>query len=235
MPHRVQLAASGEGADVRGEVAGPGSGSSSGQPLLGQVEVLDDELALVAELVEPARARRRSRRRRVGSSTCTWVRPGLALAQLHVVGELEQLARVAAPVGDVTGVDEQPQARHLGRNIAGIVSSEFTTAPAHGSSSAPGAARHHRTARSHIPSPSRGAGVAHQPGCGFGNAVGQPIGSASVAGSVDRARSMCSKPSSRPRRAALGDVAARRVDDVDDAERPLPHAHVALLAPSTSA
>ena len=146
-----------------------------------------------------------------------------------MIGELEQLARIATPVGDVTGVDEQPQPRHLGAERAHGVG-EFTTAPAHGSSSAPGAAFHHRTARSHIPSPARGAGVAHQPGCGFGNAVGQPIGSASDAGSVPRSGSMCSKPSACAA-SARGDVAPARVHDVDDAERP---AHRATAA-STSA
>src|SRR5262249_11419936 len=52
---------------------------------------------------------------------------------------------------------------------------------------------------SHMPSAAVGAGVVHQPGCGFGKAVGHPIGSASVAGSKSTLTSMCSNPSSRAR------------------------------------
>ncbi len=79
--------------------------------------------------------------------------------------------------------------------IARHVSAEFTTEPAHGSSSAPGAARNHSTVRSHIPGPARGAGVEHQPDRGFGNAVGQPTGNGSVAGSTSTNTSMCSNAS----------------------------------------
>jgi hypothetical protein len=81
------------------------------------------------------------------------------------------------------------------RNIS-IAASEFTHDPAQGSSNAPGAARHHRTARSQAPAPAAGAGVAHHVGWGFGNAVGQPTGSARVAGSVPNITSMCANPSS---------------------------------------
>src|SRR5438477_7079222 len=77
-------------------------------------------------------------------------------------------------------------------------SNEFTTAPAHGSISARGAARHQRTARSHAPSSrALGAGVEHQVSTGFGNAVGHPIGSASNAGSLSTSGSMCANPSAR--------------------------------------
>ena len=79
--------------------------------------------------------------------------------------------------------------------IARHASAELTTAPAHGSRSAPGAARNHSTVRSHIPGPARGAGVEHQPGRGFGNAVGQPTGNGNVRASTSTSTSMCSKPS----------------------------------------
>ena len=115
----------------------------------------------------------------------------LALAELHVVGEVEQLARIAAPVGDVTGVDEQPHAGHfLAERAHRLDRVDDRARPRLEQRARRG--RHHRTARSHMPSPALGAGVAHQPGCGFGNAVGHPIGSASDAGSVPSMASMCS-------------------------------------------
>ena len=94
---------------------------------------------------------------------------------------------------------------------------EQTVAPAHGSRSAPGARRNQRTVRSHMSGPSRGAGVEHQPGCGFGNAVGQPTGSASVAGSTSTTTSMCSNPSAAARSRRLGrrGGAERQVDDAE--------------------
>jgi hypothetical protein len=42
--------------------------------------------------------------------------------------------------------------------------------------------------------------VEHHIAAGFGNAVGHPIGSASVSGSVPTSGSMCAKPSARAAR-----------------------------------
>ena len=83
--------------EVGAEVDGPGDRVVERPAVVGQVEVLDRELAPVVEIVERGAAPRRSRRRRVGSSTCTCVWPRLALAQLHVVGVLEQLAAGRRP------------------------------------------------------------------------------------------------------------------------------------------
>ena len=84
-----------------------------------------------------------------------------------------------------------------------------------------GAARHQRTARSHEPSMSAlGAGVEHHVSTGFGNDVGQPIGSASSRGIRPEQRIDVRVAIGLRRLRPLDDVTAARVDDVDDAERP---------------
>ena len=67
--------------------------------------VLDAEHAAVVEGVEPVEHRAEVD----GAARIVDVHLGRAahsLAELHVIRELEQLARIAAPVGDVTGVDQ---------------------------------------------------------------------------------------------------------------------------------
>ena len=209
------------------------SGSASGQPLLGEVEVLDAEHGPGSRALRGGAAPRRSRptpRRIVDVHLRV---PALALAELHVIGEIEQLARVAAPVGHVTGVDEQPQLRHLGAERAHRLGRVHDRARPRLEQTA---GRRAPPAYGRVPTcrrPSLGAGVAHQPGCGFGNAVGQPIGSASDAGSVPSSGSMCSKPSAAAAAARAANVAPPCVHDVDDAERPAQRHE--LLAASTSA
>ena len=79
---------------------------------LGQVEVLDAEPAPVVELVEPPD--HGSEVHNAGGIVDVDLRRArTALAQLHVIGVCQQLERVAAPVGHVPGVDQQPQPRDL--------------------------------------------------------------------------------------------------------------------------
>ena len=165
-----------------------------------------------------------------GSSTWSCVRPGAPWRSCTWSAYVEQLERIAAPVGDVTGVDEQPQ-RPAPRPASPRPSRrEFTTAPAHGSSSAPGAARNHRTQRSHMPSARRPApGVAHQPGPRLrerGRAADRQRERRRV--DVDQT-SMCAKPSSAASRgrAARVTVGARTTTSTTPSGRT--RAHVLVL------
>src|SRR5450631_2427624 len=102
-----------EGSDMLGEGPGPAEGIVEGPAVLRQVEVLDRESPPVVEGVEPGQDRGEVH----GPARVVDMelgRPGSPLAKLHVVGVLQQLDRVTTPVGDVTGVDEQPQPRNLG-------------------------------------------------------------------------------------------------------------------------
>ena len=213
------------------------SGSSSGQPFSGRSKY--STLSLPA-VVERARARASTAAKSTTPRRVVDVQlrvPGLALAQLHVIGELEQLARIAAPVGDVTGVDEQPHVAGTSARNARTVSIEFTTAPAHGSSSAPrrGAPPAHRPLPRAVELARSARASRTTRSTGFGNAVGHPIGSASVAGSVPTSGSMCSKPSACAARAR----ARRRRRAARRRRRRRPSGHrnaaAASTSPSTSA
>ena len=85
---------------MRGEVAGPLFGVFERPAVLWEVEVLDAELAAVVELNQAGEDRGEVDSTRRVIDVHLGVAP-LALAELHVVGEREQLARITAPVGDV--------------------------------------------------------------------------------------------------------------------------------------
>ena len=131
----------------------------------------------------------RSRRRRSGSSTCTCVGPACPGAAAR-----DRRARAARaghrPSRRRDRCRRAAAARAPRSCIARTVSIEFTTAPAHGSSSAPG----DRREPPHRPAPTcrrrRSAPASStSPVAASGYAVGQPIGSASDRGiDVDRAR-----------------------------------------------
>ena len=170
--------------------------------VVGQVEVLDRELARGSRARRGGGAPRRSRRRRVGSSTCTCVRPGApwrsctwSASSSSSSGSPPQSA--TCPVS-TSSRSPGTSARNASTRLERVhdrarprleqraAARRATTAPR-----APTCRRGRRRARASRTRRRRG----------FGNAVGQPIGSASVAGSSRRARSMCSNPSARPRRA----------------------------------
>ena len=193
--------------------------------MLGQVEVLDREQPAVAERVERARAPRRSRRRRAGSSTCTCVWPGRALAQLHVVGVRSSSSSGSPPQSATCPVSTSSRrpgtsAQHRAHRLARV----HDRARPRLEQRAGRGPQPPRPQRSHMPSAGRRRGRRAPPGCGFGNAVGQPTGSASVAGSVPTigvdvleavgARRAAHAPATSP---------SARVDDVDDAERRTAH------------
>ena len=115
---------------------------------------------------------------------------GLALAQLHVVGELEQLARIAAPVGDVAGVDEQPH----------------VPAPRRGTRD--GLGRVHDRARPRLEQRGgRGAPPAHR---ALPHAVAVALGAGRRAPRVDRLRERGRAPDRQRERA--GSVSSERID-----------------------
>ena len=187
--------------------------------MLGKVEVLDAEPALVADRIE-------AREHRVeiddtGRIVDVHLRLSRAtLAQLDVVGEVKQLARIAAPVRDVAGVDQESYARHLG------------------------AKRAHRLDRIHDRARVR---LEQRVRCGPPPTHGAIPGTVDVgvrrgcrAPHVDRLRERGRATDRQRQRRGIGaeeridvrvsvgrrrgragdDVAARGVDDVDDAERP---------------
>ncbi len=98
---------------LSGEVARPLHRVVESPAVVGQVEVLDAELASVVEPIQPAE--QLGEVDDTGRIVDVQLRvPGLALAELHVVGELEQLVGIAAPVGHVAGVDEDAHVADLG-------------------------------------------------------------------------------------------------------------------------
>ena len=91
-------------ADVgRGAATQWPTGSSSGQPMSAQVEVLDADRARVVEAVELG-----EHRGEVDVAAVVGVSCGSTLGrlpELHVVGVAQHLDRVLAPGGDVAGVE----------------------------------------------------------------------------------------------------------------------------------
>lgn len=88
------------------EIAGPGDRIVEGPAMFWEIEVLHGEATGVLELIE-------ARDDLLEVHHSTWIidmkssGAGLPLAELDVVRKLEHLERVTAPVGHVTGVDEE--------------------------------------------------------------------------------------------------------------------------------
>ena len=194
------------------------AGSSSGQPCSGRSKYSTLRPPCVAELVEAAEhGREVDDAARVVDVHLRRAR--LALAQLHVVGVLEQLAAGHRPSRRRARCRRAAAAPAPRRASRGTVSIELhDRARPRLEQRAGRGAPPARPSRSHTPGAVGAARASStSPGCGFGNAVGQPTGNASVAGSTSTSTSMCSNPSAARERARSTGI-ARPVHDVDDAE-----------------
>ena len=180
---------------MRGEVAGPLLGVVERPAVLGEVEVLDAEAAAVVELRRGGRAPRRSRRRRSGrrrAPACARACPGAAAR-----GRRARAARTGRrPSRRRDRCRRAAAAPGTSARNARTVSAEFTTAPAHGSSSAPrrGAPPAHR-AFPHAVGPRSARASCTTPAAASGTRSGSRSAARATSGSVPSSGSMCSKPS----------------------------------------
>ena len=223
-------------AEVGGEVAGPLLGVFEGPAVFGEVEVLDAEAAVGSR----ARSRRREHRGEVDDAA--------RVVDVHLrVAAACPGAAARGRRGRAARTDRRPSRRRgrcrraaaapgtSARN-ARTDSVEFTTAPAHGSSSASG--RGASTSAPRAPT-SRRRRSARASRTSRAAASGTRSGSRSAARATrDRCRAAgrCARSRRPARRAArVGNVAAPRVDDVDDAQRHGTARSAVLTAASTSA